>query len=278
MANIALENVPIMSHAKTVTRTFVPRTVRNWLRSPSASARWVYDEMLFCFGVRDTVVMRPGWEIICHPAAVRCAYFAQQNDPAQVAEFESFLRHSSSGMMLLDIGAHFGLFSLAALHYGGPTACAVAIDPSPVAIRLLNVQARLNRSGDRLNVIQASVEDHAGWQDMVAVGVLASGYYVPPPNGHPESELIRTRAVTLDGIVDELRFKPSHIKIDVEGREAAVLRGGRETLSTTAPILFLEIHNEIVRGLGGDVGGYARAPERLWLSNVFFRRDPNWER
>jgi FkbM family methyltransferase len=253
MANIALENTPLMTHAKTMTRTFVPRAIRNWLRSPSASARWVYDEIRFCFGVRDTIEMRPGWKLTCHPAARRCAYFAQQSDPDQVAEFESFIRHSASGMMLLDIGAHFGLFSLAALHYGGPTARAVAIDPSPVAIRLLGVQAKLNRNVDRLKVIQASVDDHTGWQDMVAVGVLASGYYVAPPNGHPESELTRTKAVTLDGIVEELRFTPSHIKIDVEGQEAAVLRGGQKTLSTSAPILFLEIHNEIVRDLGGHV-------------------------
>lgn len=195
--------------------------------------------------------MRPGWSLTCHPAAYRCAYIAQKSDPEQVAEFDGFVRHASPGMILFDIGAHFGLFSLAALHFGGPTALAVAVDPSPVAIRLMNTQARLNHSGDRLQVIQASAGDVSGWQNMVAVGVSASGYYVAPPQGHPESELSRTRAVTLDGIVADLEIRPTHIKIDVEGYEAAVLRGGKETLSQTpGPILFLEIHNEIVRGLG----------------------------
>jgi hypothetical protein len=46
---------------------------------------------------------------------------------------------------------------------------------------------------------------------------------------------------------------PTHIKIDVEGCEAAVLRGGRKTLSQpSGPLLFVEIHNEMVRLLGGD--------------------------
>ena len=142
-------------------------------------------------------------------------------------------------MVLFDIGAHFGLFSLAALHYGGLTARAVAVDPSPVATSLLRVQAQLNGAAERLNVIQASVHDRPGSRNMVAVGVLASGYYISPPQGHPVSELSKTRAVTVDGLVEELGTIPTHIKIDVEGAEAAVLRGGRKTFSANpAPIVF----------------------------------------
>ena len=44
----------------------------------------------------------------------------------------------------------------------------------------------------------------------------------------------------------------NHIKIDVEGQEAAVLRGGRETLNRFSPILFLELQNEMVNAEGSD--------------------------
>jgi FkbM family methyltransferase len=231
----------------------VPRGTRNWLRSPSVSAKWAWDDVKFSLGVRNVIEMRPGWSLLCHPAAYRCAYFAQKDDPEQVEEFEGFINNSSKGMILLDIGAHFGLFSFAALHYGGPTARAIAVDPSPIAIRFLNVQAKLNSSADRLHVIQASVSDRAGWQSMVAVGVVASGYYVARTKGYPASELSRTKAVTLDDLADEFGVTPTHIKIDVEGNEAAVLRGGQKIFSKMpAPILFLEVHNEIVRGFGGN--------------------------
>jgi FkbM family methyltransferase len=232
---------------------FVPRALRNWLRSPSVSARWAWDQLKFSVGVRQVVEMRPGWSLTCHPAAYRCAYFAQANDPEQIAEFEGFIKHASPGMVLFDIGAHFGLFSLAALHYGGPTACAVAVDPSPVATRLIKIQARLNSGADRLQVVQASVHDEDGSRDMIAVGVLASGYYVSPSPASPASELSATTAVTVDSLIAVLGTTPTHIKIDVEGNEAAVLRGGQETFSANdAPILFLEIHNELVRDLGED--------------------------
>lgn len=236
-----------------MTRFLVPRGTRNWLRSPSVSARWVWDDVKFSLGIRNVIEMQPGWALTCHPAAYRCAYFAHKSDPEQKAEFEGFINNSSTGMVLLDIGAHFGLFSFAALHYGGPTAQAIAVDPSPIATRFLKLQAKLNSSTDRLHVIQASVSDHSGWQSMVAVGVLASGYYIASSEGYPASELSRTKAVTLDGIVDEFGVIPTHIKIDVEGNEAAVLRGGQKIFSKIpAPIVFLEVHNEMVRDAGGN--------------------------
>jgi FkbM family methyltransferase len=196
--------------------------------------------------------MRPGWSLICHPAAYRCAYFAQQNDPEQIAEFDGFINNSSQGMILFDVGAHFGLFSFASLHYGGPQARAIAIDPSPTAIRFLTTQAKLNQIDDRLQVFQASVGDQTGRQRMLSVGVLASGYYVAPTEDHPFSELSETSLVTLDSVADELKLHPTHIKIDVEGFEAAVLRGAQKIFSRTpAPIIFLEVHNQIVRESGG---------------------------
>jgi FkbM family methyltransferase len=197
--------------------------------------------------------MRSGWFLTCHPAAYRCAYHLQVNDPEQVAEFDGFINNTSERMILFDIGAHFGLFSLAALHYGGKQARAIAVDPSKVAVRFLKIQAALNDATDRLRIVEASVAAHAGRQDMVAVGVLAHGFYIAPDSEHPAGETIRTKAITLDGLADEIKLLPTHIKIDVEGSEAAVLRGAERLLARQpAPILFLELHNEIVSRSGGD--------------------------
>jgi FkbM family methyltransferase len=195
--------------------------------------------------------MRAGWFLTCHPTAYRCAYYLQAEDPEQVEEFNGFVNNSSQGMVLFDIGAHFGLFSLAALHYGGKQATAIAVDPSPVAVRFLKVQARLNDVADRLLIVQASVGEQAGRGSMVAVGVLANGFYVAPTVEHPESERIETRAITLDGLANEIKLRPTHIKIDVEGSEASVLRGAKGLLTRgPAPTLFIELHNEIISRRG----------------------------
>lgn len=225
------------------------------MRSPKASASWLWDDLKYSFGVTSSIEIRPGWSLTCHPLAYRCAYFAQQDDPEQVAEFDAFIKSATENMVLFDIGAHFGLFSLAALHYGGPKARALAVDPSPVAAKFLRIQSALNNVDERLTVVQAAVTDCAGWHDMVPTGVIGSGYYVSPDEAHSSSDMHKTRACTIDGLAAEFDMKPTHIKIDVEGYEAAVLRGASEALAgEAAPVIFLEVHNEIVRNLGNDPG------------------------
>jgi FkbM family methyltransferase len=152
---------------------------------------------------------------------------------------------------LLDVGAHFGLFSLAALHFGGPAARAVAIDPSPIAARILHAQIRLN-SLDRIRVMTAAAGDSAGRKRMLAAGVLGSFYYTPPGKGRPTQELTDIEQVTLDGVAAECGFEVTHLKVDVEGAEAEALRGARQLLgSKRPPIVFLELHTRMVVEQGG---------------------------
>lgn len=242
-----------MEVIKQLLRATIPRNVRNWLRSPTRSLEWAWDEVRYAVGSNKVLEIRPGWSLVCHPASYRGAYQAQDADPDQIAEFDNFIRNSSPGMLLFDIGAHFGLFSLAALHYGGSDARSIAVDPSPMAVRFTKLQATLNHVSDRLQVVQASAGDCSGWQDMVAVGVLASGYYVAPSKEHSAGELTKTREITLDELAREFGVAPTHIKIDVEGYEAAVLRGAETILARSpAPLLFIELHNEIIREGGGN--------------------------
>jgi FkbM family methyltransferase len=264
MEHLAVENMtdPVevmadpqkrMGITKVLARGLLPREARNWLRSSVKSIRWVWGEWAYYLGIRETISMRPGFSLQCHPLAYAHAYFAQLEDPDQIQEFDTFISSCTPGMRLLDIGAHFGLFSLACLHYGGPSAQAIAVDASPTAARMMDIQSRLNQAADRLRVVQACVCERTGVRQMVSVGVLADGYYVAPALDHTERDKITVDATTIDHMVEHFRFQPTHVKIDVEGFENLVLTGGRRTLSSnSAPIIFLELHNEIVRVNGDD--------------------------
>jgi FkbM family methyltransferase len=174
-------------------------------------------------------------------------------DPDQVAELDGFIRLCRPGMVLFDIGAHFGLFSLAALHYGGQTARAVAVDPSPTAERILQIQSRLNSSHDRLTILRVSVSQTVGLQQLVAAGAIANGYFVPPAPQHGASDLTLTPATTIDQLSTDAHTRPTHVKIDVEGLEAEVLRGGHKVFADDdAPLMFIELHNSMVANRGGD--------------------------
>ena len=104
---------------------------------------------------------------------------------------------------------------------------------------------------DGIEVVHVAVSDQCGWQPMVPVGVLSSGFYISPSKDHTGSELTSTRTTTLDQLAEEFHLSPTHIKIDVEGDELAVISGGRQILSQpNGPLLFVELHNEMIRQNG----------------------------
>jgi FkbM family methyltransferase len=246
---------------KSILRATVPRPVRNWLRSPSRSVEWLWDSSIFSLGSTKTLELSPECRLICHPHAYRVIYSAQIQDAEQREEFENFLSHCGERMFLFDIGAHFGVFSLAAGHFGGR---AVAVDPSPISAKMIATEAVLNGLTERIQILQSAVSDHDRVMNLLSSGVFTAGYF-KVVKGRSKRELTETPATTIDEMA--LQFGvPTHIKIDVEGHEAAVLRGARGLLRKSSPILFLELHNEMVASEGGDPSAALAELESLGYS------------
>jgi FkbM family methyltransferase len=232
---------------KHAVRVLVPRAARNWLRSPSKSAEWLWDSARFKIGLTKELKVGPGWSIVCHPRAYKIFLRDQVADREQSAEFQNFVSCCSNGMNLYDVGAHFGIFSLSAAHFGGTV---VALDPSPIATRMIAIEADLNGFASKIRILRAAASDADGEMRLLNSGVFSDGYY-RVAKGRINRDLARTQTVTIDHLAQ--RFgAPTHMKIDVEGHEAAVLRGAATTLLRWSPVLFLELHNEIVKSEGGD--------------------------
>jgi FkbM family methyltransferase len=151
------------------------------------------------------------------------------------------LRHFVSrlqiGMTVWDIGANVGLYTLASARAVGPTGHVCAFEPMPRNLRCLRRHIALNWL-DNVAICDAAVVDVTGMVRM-AEGDSPSEFHA---HAHGTCEV---RAITLDDWTSNpgKRF-PDVVKIDVEGSEDAVLRGGMQAFTASRPLIYLALHGE----------------------------------
>jgi FkbM family methyltransferase len=129
-----------------------------------------------------------------------------------------------------DVGAHKGFVTLAAARLVGPTGMVVAVEPAAVNRTFLHRHIRWNGLHDRVCIVASALSDAAG---EAAFGGGGSSVAFRIGEG---SE--RVRVTTIRDLVCEQDLRaPSVLKIDVEGEEAAVLRGAADILGGDQAVL-----------------------------------------
>jgi FkbM family methyltransferase len=160
---------------------------------------------------------------------------------------EAIVRYLQPGGCFYDVGAHIGFYSLGAARIVGPSGRVVAFEPDPDNWRVL--QENIARNG----LHQVTAEPLALWSSEGVIGFKRNpngqgstrrGFVVP--EGSVAGRVVQVRARTLDGYVKE-HPAPTFIKIDVEGAETEVLKGGRRLFAEVRPVLLCEVHHKQAR-------------------------------
>lgn len=144
--------------------------------------------------------------------------------------FSSLLK---SGETVYDIGANVGVYTLIAAARAGTDGRVHAFEPLPENIRYLRRHLDLN-AVKNVTVHECAVSDRTGTACFSVHGSRMQGALVP--EGQLEVETI-----TLDECGRKFS-QPSALKIDVEGAEMLVLRGGAETIARARPVILLATH------------------------------------
>lgn len=154
------------------------------------------------------------------------------------------------GDVAIDIGAHVGFFSTLFRLGVGPSGAVYGFEPMPDTYRRLLHNVMYNRFTNVLP-LQLAVSDHSG--DAV--------FYIDPEN-EGESSLLKApgrhscnvQVTSLDEIFrDALPRRPRVLKIDAEGVELSILRGGCRMFETHAPDLVIcECHRDALRSSGAS--------------------------
>ena len=200
----------------------------------------------------DEIVLRPGLRLKIDPSSRQPFEHFCFRSLEMSQEFDAFVREMGACRRFLDVGACHGIFALA-FATGRPDALALALDPSPVACRVLALN--VERNGLQ-NVISRQVAAGGApgrlrmrrvWHHLEAIADQEDA------GANEDGEIVDVPVETLDALCAGLGFAPDLMKLDVEGYELAVLTGARAVLGEHRPRLFLEVHPERLRELGGSV-------------------------
>lgn len=149
------------------------------------------------------------------------------------------------GGTFVDIGAQYGaVFGPA--HQNDPSIKVIAFEADPQKADALRV------SYPYAQVIGLAVGETPG-QATFYLNLEASGFNSLVPSEDPKLRRISVEVVRLDDVIPETR--PDVIKIDVEGAELGVLRGGTRVIGTSRPVIMFECVLQAVNALGYCAGG-----------------------
>jgi FkbM family methyltransferase len=182
------------------------------------------------------------------------------------------------GAVYFDVGAHIGFHAVFAAHRVGPQGRVFAFEADPrVYDRLARNLSQFHWAQsinaavwDRTGSItfeRSSTKNESGWGTVSAVRDFGKGEHVEVPS------------VALDGWCDDLHLEQLDAKLDAEGSELAVLRGGQSLLEKFRPSLIMEINTVLL-----EQGGVSRTGILDLLlergSSLFrleFRRLERWD-
>jgi len=168
---------------------------------------------------------------------VGAALFHGGFEGAELSFVERFL---SPGMTVLDIGAHHGFYTLLASYKVGSSGRVLAVEASARERQRLTLHLRINGcrnvqvEGCALGEVEGQAEFH-----LVLGGQTGCNSLRKPVVSEPTQKIsVRVRRLD-DVLADRCLEKVDLVKLDVEGGELAVLKGGQELLRRRPRPLFL---------------------------------------
>ena len=154
----------------------------------------------------------------------------------------------------VDVGAHVGLYTVAAALHGPGRV--LAFEPNPSAREQLDENLALNQVESVL-VVPKAVGDAAGTALLHVPATPDPSFSSLAGGRFAEGEPIGVEVTTVDAEVEAAGLAPSVVKIDVEGGELAVVAGMQRTLERHRPVLLVEVNETSARELARKLDGYS---------------------
>lgn len=173
--------------------------------------------------------------------------------------------------VFLDVGANVGLIGIRVANHMKRTGGGKVFffEPVPSNLDLLNMSLQANDLAGTGTVLEVALSDSAGAIDMTVEGRghrSGNAWFTEPDQATARrlTETVRVDKTRLDDLTDNHPeiLSTDLVKMDVEGSETAVLRGGMTVISRALPIIYGEFAGG--EGLPGAYGLLAALGYRIF--------------
>jgi FkbM family methyltransferase len=170
------------------------------------------------------------------------------------ADNYSFLKHQlQPGDHVIDVGAHLGLFSVISAQLVGAAGKVICFEPTPATFEVLRQTLERNKAANVIPVWGA-VSSRNGTDEFFVSEIAGCNSNSLVLNKDRNCvETVPVHLYTIDAVVNEHDLRPVLIKIDAEGAELDVLKGGVLTLRTQKPALILGLHPAFITQKGDSL-------------------------
>jgi FkbM family methyltransferase len=165
----------------------------------------------------------------------------------------SFLKSiCGDGAVVLDIGAHIGLFSAIAAKVVGANGKVFAFEPAPNTIPVLHQTIRINHLETVISPVnQAMGKDSGKITFFISDETADNSNSIVSYKVDRKLNGVEVEVNTIDNFVAGKKLdRVDFIKIDVEGAEYDTIRGGIEVFKKFQPSFILAIHPEPIKKKG----------------------------
>jgi FkbM family methyltransferase len=170
----------------------------------------------------------------------------------EIYESLQYERHADfipqSGWTVFDVGANIGVFTVLQARQG---ARVYSFEPNPESYGRLARNVTANKMNDCVRLFPTALGDERGTGSLHVIGGGTTGGVVTPVKARASASGVAVPIATLDEVVSTLPgLSIDLLKIDAEGSEVAILRGGEQTLDHVQRLM-VEYHSrDLLRQVG----------------------------
>lgn len=179
------------------------------------------------------------------PAATELALLGAKSHDSEIRLTRFLLQHLQPGQIFVDVGGHFGFYTLLAAHLVGERGKVFTFEAAPRVFQILksNTQAL-----PQVEVFHQAVSETSGSLVFYEFPLSHSEYNTLLPVQFEQSEWfhkvphqkVEVPSVCLDAFFGKVHSQPDFIKIDVEGAEFEVIKGATGLLQQHKTVVAME--------------------------------------